>query len=168
MNWDAVGAIGEIVSAIAVFATLLFLAVQIRQSNRVNAENTRISIAEMKRRSNDSITRWCESLLSDPELAIVWHRGNSGDTLSDVDRSCFYRLSRNYFGLHATSYYDYEAVRDARSQSRMIEFTVQEIITNRGLKAVWVSLENTPFNNYSEFCEGVNKGLSELRTDDAS
>lgn len=32
MNWDAVGAIGEIVGALAVVMTLIYLAVQVRQS----------------------------------------------------------------------------------------------------------------------------------------
>ncbi len=30
MNWDAIGAIGEVLSALAVLATLLYLAVQVR------------------------------------------------------------------------------------------------------------------------------------------
>ena len=34
MNWDAVSAIAEIIGAVAVVATLLYLAVQIRQANR--------------------------------------------------------------------------------------------------------------------------------------
>ena len=34
MNWDAIGAIGEILGAIAVVATLGYLAVQVRQSKR--------------------------------------------------------------------------------------------------------------------------------------
>lgn len=31
MNWDAIGAIGEIVGAIAVVATLIYFAIQMRQ-----------------------------------------------------------------------------------------------------------------------------------------
>ena len=38
MNWDALGAIAELLGAIAVFATLAYLAVQIRQSNVVTRE----------------------------------------------------------------------------------------------------------------------------------
>lgn len=34
MNWEAVGAMGEIVGALAVFATLVYLAIQIRQNTR--------------------------------------------------------------------------------------------------------------------------------------
>ena len=35
MNWEALGAIGEIVGAIAVVLTLGYLAVQMRQNTRV-------------------------------------------------------------------------------------------------------------------------------------
>ncbi len=34
MNWDAIGAIGEIVGAAAVFASLVYLAMQILNQNR--------------------------------------------------------------------------------------------------------------------------------------
>ena len=32
MNWEAIGATGEVVGAVAVFATLVYLAIQIRQN----------------------------------------------------------------------------------------------------------------------------------------
>ena len=35
MDWDAIGAIGEITGAIAVLVTLVYLAVQIRQNTRI-------------------------------------------------------------------------------------------------------------------------------------
>lgn len=38
VNWDALGAIAELLGAIAVFATLAYLAVQIRHSNIVTRE----------------------------------------------------------------------------------------------------------------------------------
>ena len=34
MNWDAVGAIAEVIGAIAIFVSLVYLAVQIRQSTQ--------------------------------------------------------------------------------------------------------------------------------------
>ena len=34
MNWDALGAIGEIIGAVAVLATLYYLAAQIKMQNR--------------------------------------------------------------------------------------------------------------------------------------
>ena len=40
MNWDAIGAVGEIIGAAAVVLTLFYLAVQIRQSNRLSSFQT--------------------------------------------------------------------------------------------------------------------------------
>ena len=34
MNWDAIGAVGEILGAAALFASLIYLALQIRIQNR--------------------------------------------------------------------------------------------------------------------------------------
>ncbi|MFT4562959.1 MAG: hypothetical protein ACI9BW_002710 [Gammaproteobacteria bacterium] len=40
MNWDALGAISELVGALAVVATLVYLAIQIRQNTKQIEENT--------------------------------------------------------------------------------------------------------------------------------
>jgi len=40
VNWDAIGAVGEILGAVAVLITLLYLATQIRQTNGISRFNT--------------------------------------------------------------------------------------------------------------------------------
>jgi len=47
MNWDAIGAIGELIGAIAVFATLVYLAVQVRHSRSLLEENKRIALSQV-------------------------------------------------------------------------------------------------------------------------
>ena len=42
MNWDAIGAIGEIIGALAVFLTLVYLATQIRQNTTRRFRSYRI------------------------------------------------------------------------------------------------------------------------------
>ena len=49
MNWDAIGAVGEIAGAAAVFASLVYLALQIRQNTRAirgNAERETVSLQQ--------------------------------------------------------------------------------------------------------------------------
>jgi hypothetical protein len=46
MNWEAIGAIGEVVGGVAVIATLIYLALQIRQTNIINASSVRQSVYE--------------------------------------------------------------------------------------------------------------------------
>ena len=41
MNWDAMGALGEVIGAIAVVVTLVYLAAQIRQNNRLLSSGSR-------------------------------------------------------------------------------------------------------------------------------
>ena len=52
MNWDAVGAIGEIVGAGAVFASLVYLAIQIRTQNRESRLSAMHDISVGFRRSS--------------------------------------------------------------------------------------------------------------------
>ena len=46
MNWDAIGAIGEILGAAAVVATLAYLAMQVRYAKDASADVNRLSRAE--------------------------------------------------------------------------------------------------------------------------
>ena len=46
MNWDALGAIGELVGAVAVVLSLLYLATQVRQANKLARGQTRQRMVE--------------------------------------------------------------------------------------------------------------------------
>ena len=72
MNWDALGAIGEIIGAIAVVITLGFLAIQIRYSTRSMDESNRLQRATAIDRHADSVNRWRGSLSENEDLARIW------------------------------------------------------------------------------------------------
>lgn len=42
MNWDAIGAVGDFVSAMAVVVTLIYLAIQVRHAKTATADQSRI------------------------------------------------------------------------------------------------------------------------------
>ena len=50
MNWEAIGAVGEILSALAVLVTLVYLAAQIKRSNDLSRFN---AVKELFRNFND-------------------------------------------------------------------------------------------------------------------
>lgn len=52
MNWDAIGAIGETVGALAVLITLIYLASQIRQSNRIGRTSSEAEFRVMAQTVN--------------------------------------------------------------------------------------------------------------------
>ena len=58
MNWDAIGAVGEIVGATAVVSTLIILIFQIRQSTKATLESNQLERAVAIDRHSDSIARW--------------------------------------------------------------------------------------------------------------
>lgn len=79
MNWDAVGATAEILGAIAIFASLIYLAVQIREStNQASAQMHQNVAAEQ--------TRVCDAITGDPENLRVWLTMHSGGKLNREDR----------------------------------------------------------------------------------
>ena len=55
MNWDAIGAIGEILGALVVLITLIYLATQIRQSNRIGVTASEAEFRMMAQAVNRSI-----------------------------------------------------------------------------------------------------------------
>jgi hypothetical protein len=68
MNWDAIGAVGEWVGAIAVVATLAYLVRQVRDNNM------HMRRAEMNA-AHAQFSQWRQALMGDAELARLWTEG---------------------------------------------------------------------------------------------
>ncbi len=79
MNWDAIGAIGEIVGAVAVVASLAYLAAQIRNQNRESR------LAAMHEISNDF--RESTSKILDGDLSHIFVKAlESFEILTEEER----------------------------------------------------------------------------------
>ena len=79
MNWDAIGATAEILGASAVFASLIYLAIQIRGSTNQARAQMFQSIAAEQSRVSDAIT-------NDPENLSVWLKMQGGSELTREER----------------------------------------------------------------------------------
>ena len=75
MNWNALGAIGEIVGAAAVLVTLIFLTIQMRQNNRQIAENTRVIRLAARGATQEAYSRFRTLIGSSPEVAELYLKG---------------------------------------------------------------------------------------------
>ena len=109
MNWEAIGAIGEVAGAIGVIATLLYLAVQIRQNTRAIRLNTFHSISEGFRSQ--------ASLVGGSELvAAVYLMGlTRPEELSQAEGVQFYALMHNQVRGYEDAFYQHsEGALDAR------------------------------------------------------
>ena len=82
MNWEAIGAVGEIIGAVAVFATLVYLALQIRQ----NTAMTNTSIYESAMGGFIDLN---QIVLFNPHVAQAYMKGLS-DPDSLTEEESFY------------------------------------------------------------------------------
>ena len=75
MNWEALGAIGELIGGVAVIATLIYLAVQIRQ-------NTAMITAQTVQASVDATQRVLLFRTESSELRAILRKARSDEELS--------------------------------------------------------------------------------------
>jgi len=95
VNWEAIGTIAEIVGAAGVIASLLYLAVQIRQSTKVaRAETTK----DLYLASRDAILQ----IASNDELAKIWARIRKFES-EDIGRQ--YAFYQSFFRLYELQFH---------------------------------------------------------------
>lgn len=98
MNWDAVGAIGEIIGAAGVIVTLAYLTTQVRQNTKsINSNN-----------SNNVMTGFNQlnvALLTDPEASrICWKGFYEIEEMSESERNRFTHLMNGFFNIYRNLY----------------------------------------------------------------
>jgi hypothetical protein len=86
MNWEAIGAIGEILGAAVVVATIFYLALQIRQNHSSNQMVAASRIAE-------SADAWLGQIIRDKALHDIYQNGlRDYDSLERSDQGRFILL----------------------------------------------------------------------------
>lgn len=78
MNWAAIGAVSEVIAAIAVVISLIYLATQIRQATRTARATTRNAIAE-------SAQRLSQDVIDNREMAEIFVKHLNGERLNAVE-----------------------------------------------------------------------------------
>ena len=100
MNWDAIGAIGEIIGAVAVLVTLIYLATQIRQ----NTEQARLNSIQSVNASNDSAFE----PIYIPENSLIFTKGQSSySSLSEHEKLVFNMLMTRLIASFDSTTYQY-------------------------------------------------------------
>lgn len=92
MNWEALGAIGEIVGATGVIITLVYLAYQIRQNTIQLEQNTKTARAAAQTASNVTLRENRQSIFQTSEMASIFEAGNSDPTELSSTELLRYRL----------------------------------------------------------------------------
>ncbi len=101
MNWEAVGALGELVGAVAVVATLVYLARQVKTSSRTSAIESRVS-------NQRSYSEFLGQLIADPKLDEMYKRGRKDfSALTEEERARFTNLALQTYSNISSAYFQY-------------------------------------------------------------
>ena len=104
MNWDALGAIGELVGAVTGVATLVFLVVQIRKNTKVMDESNRLERAAAMDRHTDSIGRWRSLFVENRDLAKLWIAASNNEKPDNIDQLRLDNLWIDFFNIQRSNY----------------------------------------------------------------
>jgi len=131
LNWDAVGAIGEIVGAVMVLVTLVYLSIQIRNNTKeVQSENVH--------RVTDSFNQLNLLVASDERLAELWHRGMANyDDLSDTERASFGFIQLAAFRIYDSLYYQIQRGTGDEQQWKGELNTINWFFSSPGARTWW-------------------------------
>ena len=100
MNWDAIGAIAEVIGAAAVLGSLLYLANQIRQGTEVARSVARQGIAE-------TAIAELSSVVENAELAELLFRKISGEDVEDHEDYRLRLFAFRSFRLYENAHFQY-------------------------------------------------------------
>ena len=101
MNWEAISSIGDIIGAIGVVISLIYLAMQIRQNTKaMKAQSAREAVAAMR--------DFNKSMVEDPEIARIFRVGaESINSLNEEERGRFGHILFNFFKTAEELHYQY-------------------------------------------------------------
>jgi hypothetical protein len=129
VNWEAISAIGQIVGALAVVVSLIYLIREIRS----NARSARVA-------SLHDINRWLGELVEHPHLGELYYRGiQDFASLEGADIARFGALMGQLFFIHQELYYQQ---LDGHLDPRLwdgLDAAMREINAYPGVQAWWRS-----------------------------
>lgn len=143
MNWEAVGAISEAIGVIAIFVSLVYVALQIRQNTEQFSRSIEAAQLEAFERNIQSGNRFRELLILHPELADLLLRGYASFSgLDKAERMRFGLLLRNMFSEMQGAYVRQLAVNHDPLHVGGMMRLVDEVLTQPGVRE-WLE-RNSP------------------------
>ena len=97
MNWEVIGIVCQVASAIAIVVTLIYLASQNRQANVTAATSATVS-------GNEMASNWRAMLVTNADLADALARANTDMPVSPAERTQLNYLFDDLFILTAVNY----------------------------------------------------------------
>jgi hypothetical protein len=149
VNWEAVGAVGEIIGAIAVILTLIYLSIQLRQ-NTIAVRAAAVDAAV------NHVSNVRQSIFSDGEVAAIYVNGSKDPTSLDEESLVRFRLLIHNIllaisNMHAQSQLTGLSVSNWESQLPIIE----RIVGTPGGSWFWQNYRHEFEESFREVVDGL-------------
>jgi hypothetical protein len=155
MNWEALGAIGEIIAALGVIASLVYLAVQIRQ----NTVSVRSNTYQASAAFSAEVARM---IAEDPDLARIYRVGRQQfESLTGDEKIRFITLFALQFRSYEQMFLEHRRgliepeIWECRRDS-MLRFAVEP-----GFQEVWNDRKHSFTRSFREFLEQARPAADE-------
>ena len=156
VNWDAIGAIGEIIGAVAVVATLLYLAVQTRQLRSATLGDMYQRRAESRANRHDLIA------FSHPQFHEIWIKFQAGIQTDGVvsayealEESEKLFIAQNMQANLTTMDFSYVQWKRGNIPDMKIDGIIKQVMKFHRL---WAELElDYPSKEFADFVEDVTR-----------
>ena len=150
MNWDAISAVGEIVGAVAVVATLLFVGREIRQNHRA------LSVTAL-RDTTAQWNHWSEMIANSSDLADIAVRGNQDFSTLEAGEALRY-------GAWVQAFFDnVESYRLERDLDVLVAITRRRLQL-AGFRAWWAENSEDYADEFVNWVNGLNADVQERGT----
>ena len=148
MNWEAINAVSQFVSSIAVVLSVLYLGIQVHRSTRV----ARVAAQDAAASAVRDVTN---TFMENAEMARIWGAGLEDlNTLSAEDQARFFHATHQFLKALETIHFHYlNGLMDKQLWLGWQEL-LRQYIAAPGIAQYW-SVRNQLFS--ARFCEFINQ-----------
>lgn len=154
MDWEALGAFAELIGALGVIGSLLYLASQVRTSNRAAAVQAKL---ESTRLLND----FMDLLIEHPELDQIMRKGRKSlDSLSPDEYQRFSNMSLKAFWFFSAGYFQFRRETLVASDWHEVRAVIVYWLRSQGCRDWWTKLGRSMYGD--EFVAFVESEIARL------
>ena len=161
------GNLGDFIGAVAVVATLIYLAIQVRHSatllemsSEATKEGVRLARAAAIDRHSDTVSRWRGRLIENEGVARLWQSAVDGEQLDGAERIRLENLLIDWVNTYRSNFYRAKAVGD-EGLARQAIVTVVPVIKESAVIGEFWSSRARPMNEIAakDFVVAVDREL---------
>ena len=149
MNWEQMGAIAQVAAAIGLIPSLIYLAIQVREQNRVNRR------ASLDLHSTQQI-ELIRTINESPDFSSIYLRGlNDFESLDPASRLRFGAYLMRVFRYWDGIYFHYADGAMPPQFWQSVRRQIQDVVAYPGVQAWWASRKHWYTDEFNVLIAGV-------------